>query len=158
MLNLDSFPNSIVEINFPGLNDRWEVSGGASYGWQGQRTSFRVGFVRGNAGGGGLRGSVRHHRVTAQIRRQLTRRWIADLRARYGDNSTVDLPPTMTDTLRLLRGTVGLTYKLTKSISWRMRYSRAEQERRGSLFPERSTERNRFAASLNFNFRRPLGR
>lgn len=145
----------IVRFTVSTLNTLWSGLGGASYGWQGERTSFRLGAVRRISDGGGLLGPVRLHSASAEVRRQLRRTWTADLGVEYADTRALHIPETTG--LRSLTGGVGFTHTLGENLTLRYGYARVEQTFRGTLLGLRDTRHNRATISLAYHFTRPLG-
>ena len=156
VLDLDLFP-AVSQLTFSAKSESVTGAGGLTYGWQANRTSFRLGLLRQVGGGGSLRGSSRVHRVQVGVRRQVARQWILNLSASYNDSETLNLS-TSSDSIRTARGRVGLTQRLGEHFRLRYQYSYVQQGRRGDLLGLRDEQRNRYSVSFAYQFTRPLGR
>ena len=132
---------------------QWNGAGGVQWNWQGQRTAFGIGYTRQTSDGGGLAQAVRMNLASAEVRRQLTRRWDASLGAMYARNDALN-PPAI-QAMRGLSGTADLRWQMTEQVGLAVRYARYRQEYTLRGVP---ADRNRASVSISYSFSRPVGR
>ena len=133
------------------------VSGGGTYEWQGKRTALRATWVRRLNDGAGLFGASRFQAGSAELRRQLARRWVADLGVGYGSTSALGLVSSSA-AYRTLSATGSVSYALAEHLGFNFRYAHLHQIGRGNLLPNRLGDHDQFSVSLTYEFTRPLGR
>jgi hypothetical protein len=139
----------------------WSVAGGVEGGWQDQRTSLSAGYSRSISDGGGLLGTVRLQNVHANFRRQLVPGWAAAVNASHGTNQAISGPSTTgTSSINLTSAGVSLERNVGKSIGLRLGYTHDFQEQFGSTSSAQTLDahRNRFFATLSYQWAKPLGR
>lgn len=134
----------------------WFPAGGATWSWAGTRTGFSLGYRCQTSDGGGLMAAVRMQTADADIRRRLTRRWTASVRALYAINDPLQ-SFSLTSGTRTVSGTVGLDYRMTEHLELGMRYGRDRQEY-PDVIPSLPANRNSGSFSIVYSFGRPLGR
>lgn len=133
----------------------WGWAGGAKYEWAGPHTSLTANVFRKMSDGGGVLGAVKLSSVTLEFRRQLTRRWTAELMASYEHNQA------LTRSRRALSyasASGGVTRMLGQNFSLDFRYWRVRQTGSGALAGADSADHNRVSTSLAYDFKFPLGR
>ena len=133
----------------------WHWAGGATYDWSGQRASLIASLFRKVSDGGGVLGPVQLSGATLEFRRQLTRRWTADLMASYDYNQGLTGAPR---TLSYVSAAGGMTRMLGQNLSLDFRYWRVRQVGSGILAAGYSADHNRVSTSLAYDFKFPLGR
>ncbi len=100
-------------------------------------------------------GAVKLSSAALEFRRQLTRRWTAELAASYDFNQP------LTGNLRALSyasASGGVTRMLGQNLSLDIRYWRVRQAGASPLAAAYSADHNRVSASLAYDFKFPLGR
>jgi len=143
-------------IDLPLTGRAWSWAAGGSFGWQGTHGSVRAGFRHQVQNGGGLPGAAHHTSATFEVRRKLIAGWVGNAAVSYGENNLINLagPSSMT---RAIVGGVGARHKLGKDLSLDLHYSRAHQEGGGEL-TNRTGDIDRATVTLEYKFKRPLGR
>jgi hypothetical protein len=132
----------------------WSVAGGVDGGWQDQRTSLSAGYSRSISDGGGLLGTVRLQNVHANFRRQLVPGWAAALSASHGTNQS----ESSASSINLTSAGVSLERNVGKSIGLRLGYTHDFQEQLSmDPSPMLDAHRNRFFATLSYQWAKPLG-
>ncbi len=148
----------IGTVFLPVNKTSWSWAGGSTFGWQGNHTSFRASFVRQVGEGGGLLSAVRQQRETLEALHQFTQRWSADVHVSYGENKLLNVFSNAAS-IRSFVVSVGAKRRITQNVSFRLGYTRAQQDRRGRLLGgSEATDRDRVSVSLEYNFKHPLGR
>jgi hypothetical protein len=137
---------------------RWSGAGGASYNWQGQRTSFRAEYTRAISDGGGLMQAVTLQQATADVRRQLAARWTTSIGISYANNNPLDSILSTTGKIRVLSANVGLDHPITENVILGVQYGRDQQQYTAATPLLGKVNRNRVFFSLSYLFTRPLGR
>ena len=136
----------------------WSVAGGAEGGWRDERTSVSAGYSRSISDGGGVLGSVRLQSVHVNFRRELRPGWVASLNVLHGTNDELIGPPGSASSINLTSAGVSLERNVGKSIGLRFGYSHDVQEE--FFVAPASTQdahRNRFYATLSYQWAKPLG-
>jgi hypothetical protein len=138
----------------------WSVAGGAEGAWANQRTSLSVGYSRTISDGGGILGSVRLQSVYGAFRRELVPGWAVALTASHGTNRSL-IVSSINDasSINLTTAGISLERNVGKSIGLRLGYSHDFQEEFGlpAANPTLDAHRNRFFASLSYQWAKPLG-
>lgn len=133
---------------------RWYADGGLTFGWQGQRSSVRIGFIHHVTDGGGLTGAVRTYSVISGARQQLGANWIANAEVIYGYNSPLETAFGLS--FYSLIGSVGLQREFQQHVVVAVAYGRDHQSF-GSRASFGVSNRNREWVSINYRFQRSLG-
>jgi hypothetical protein len=137
----------------------WAPSGNASIGWQGRRTAVALGYSRAVTTGWGLVGSFTADSATASVRWQFTQRLTGGLTGNY--SNTKNATPSITTTSltgHTLFGRASLEYRLGERLTAVGEYSRLHDSYFGVPAISNYPDVDRVAISLNYGFRRPLGR
>ena len=133
----------------------WYTDGGVTFGWQGQRSSTRVGFIHHVADGGGLTGAVSAYSVVSGARQKFGANWTANLEIVYGHNTPLN--STVGDVFSSVIGNAGLERKFGQKLAITVAYGREHQ-----MFGARPTlglsDHNREWVSISYRFQRPFGR
>jgi hypothetical protein len=144
----------------PTQSNAWSVGGGAEGGWQGERTSFSAGYSRTISDGGGVLGVVRLQSVHAVFRRELVPGWAATLGASHGTNHELTASSlTSANSITLTSAGASLERNVGKSIGIRFGYTHDFQQQFGVPAAAQSLDahRNRFFATLSYQWAKPLG-
>ncbi len=131
-------------------------AGGVEAGWQNRRTSLFAGYSRSISDGGGVLGSVRLENIYGNFRREIVTGWAVTLTANHGTNTAI-IPATATATsINLTSVGAGLERNVVKSLGVRLSYTHDFQQQFGAAaLPDAS--RNRFMATLSYQWSKPLG-
>ena len=133
---------------------QWHADGGLTFGWQGQTSSARIGFIHHVTDGGGLTGAVSTYSLVSGARQKLGANWIANVEFVYGHNSPLEtaLGPSFSS----LIGNVGLQREFRHQFVVAVDYGREHQS-----FSSQSTfggsDHNREWVSISYRFQRSLG-
>ena len=132
----------------------WSVAGGVDGGWQNLHTSLSAGYSRTISDGGGLLGEVRLQGIHANFRQQLVAGWAAALSASHGSNQS----EIGARSINLTSAGISLERNVGKSLGLRLGYTHDFQEQLSSN-PAQTLDahRNRFFATLSYQWARPLG-
>jgi hypothetical protein len=140
--------------HFQVFETAWSVAGEATYTWNGAHTAFQANYVRHITDGGGLFGAVRMNGGSVQLQRQLARRWKGELGAGIADNHLVNLSqPDLRQTT--MTAQVGVSREISKNVWLHAWYGPVRQT--GGLY-SLAGNHNRAAVSLDYQFRKPIGR
>jgi len=139
-------------------HDRLSVAGGASFSWQGERTSISATGLRKVNDGGGLLTVVDATTGTASIRRQLTRSSTVELAAIYGDSRALDQTSSVFTELKSASGSLAWVQRMGKSFSATLGYARDYQQQDVLTVPSANIYHNRGWITLGYQFTKPLGR
>jgi hypothetical protein len=139
----------------PQLN-AWSVAGGAEGGWQDQHTSVSAGYFRTISDGGGLLGPVRVQSVHANFRRELVPGWAAALSVLHGRNRPLT---GVASPINSTSAGISLERNVGKSIGLRLGYTHDFQQQLAvpGVSPAFDASRNRFFATLSYQWSKPLG-
>ncbi len=139
-------------------SNNWSVAGGAEAGWQDQHTGLSAGYSRSVSDGGGLLGPVRLQNVHASFRRELIPGWAAALTVTHGTNQALT-PSSTASSINLTSAGVSLERNVGKSVGFRLGYTHDFQEQLGApgSSPTLDASRNRFFATLSYQWAKPLG-
>jgi hypothetical protein len=149
----------------PATPNSWSVSGGAEGGWQDQRTSLTFGYSRSISDGGGVLGAVHLQNAYGTFRRELFPGWTAAFNASHGTNQAITLISASNgSSINLTSAGITLERNVGKSFGFRLGYSHDFQERfgvpgltSGDPLQMLDAHRNRFFATLSYQWSKPLG-
>ncbi len=136
----------------------WSPTGGIEAGWRNARTSVLAGYSRSISDGGGLLGAVQLGNAYGSFRRELAPGWAVTATASYGTNSSV-LPAAIVATstnlnsINLTSVGAGLQRNVGKKLGLRLGYTHDFQQQGGIG----DIARNRFFATLSYQWAKPLG-
>ena len=133
----------------------WSTAGGATFGWQGIRNSFRADFSRQVSDGGGVLATTQMIRAAAEFRRQLRPRWSAALGASYWKNTSI------TDSSRkfsYVAVIVGVTHEIARSLNASLQYAYAHETQTDITVGGTGYSDNRIQFNIEYNWHHPLGR
>jgi hypothetical protein len=150
-------PPVISLVSFASLEHSWSISGGGSFGWQGERTSVRLDGTRRVSDGGGFLGAVKLDSVNGGLRRQLAQWTVVDFNGFYGHSSSLGPQGDTIPALKSASGGVGVEQRLASNLMLRFDYGRDYQEG-GTNAILGAVNHNRGSVSLSYNFTRPIGR
>lgn len=133
----------------------WSPAGGATFGWQGLRNSFRADFSRQVSDGGGFLPTTLMYRISGTYRRRLARRWDGQLGVTYWNNKSITISNrrfsyTMVD--------AGVSYEVTRSVLALMEYSYASETQQNITLGAPSYNDNRVQFTVQYAWHHPLGR
>jgi hypothetical protein len=138
----------------------WSVAGGAEGVWRDDRTSASGGYARTISDGGGILGTVLLQTVHGEFRRELVPGWAAAVTASHGRNREIIGPPGSANSIHLTSAGVSLERNVGKSIGLRLGYSHDFQQQYfapAATPPTLDASRNRFFATLSYQWAKPLG-
>jgi hypothetical protein len=137
----------------------WAPSGNGSIGWQRRRAAVALGYSRAITTGWGLFGSFTADSATISASWQFTQRLSGSLNGNYSNskNSTT-LIPTSSINGHTLFGRASLDYQLGEHLAVVGEYSRIHNSYFGIAAISNHPDADRVAISLNYGFKRPLGR
>jgi len=160
-----STTNDVLQLNL-GLGtiainntvSRWLVDEGATFAWQGQKTSARINLIHHVTDGGGLTGAVQLYSGIFDLRRQMSRTWTGDFALSYGNNDP--LSHTSGSAFTSFSGTIGVERTLGEHVSVATRYGRylqQSQEYGVTGTPNFWANHNQAWVTVSYHFSRPLG-
>lgn len=138
--------------------DMWSTSGGATYTWQGKRTSAVAEFVRRVSDGGGFLGAVNVTSVDANLRRQLTRSFGLTFGGAYASNAALVDPTAPGSSIKYWSATAGVERRLANGLVLNFGYARQNQLQNGGSPVYGTANHNRGWITLAYDFTRPWGR
>jgi len=151
-----------VLLNFFGLplvaavlRDQWSFAGGGNFTWQGRRTALRLGAQRIVSDGGGLIGAVRLQSLTAEIRKNLSRRWSVYLEGSFFDGRSLLSGPALR--LKTEAASLSLERPVAANLLLHLRYSRLHQAQSGAGSVQLPADHNRAEIGFVYEFSRPWG-
>jgi len=133
----------------------WHADGGLTFGWQGQRSSARIGFIHHVTDGGGLTGAVSTYSVVSGARQKLGANWTANLEVVYGHNTPLDA--TFGGAFSSVIGNAGMERDFGQGLAVAVTYGR-EHQTFGAQPALGVSDHNREWVSISYRFQRPLGR
>ncbi len=145
-------------VSTPVSENRWTVSGGASYSWQGELTSVQISGSRKITDGGGLLSVVELNTGSAALRRQLRRTTVFDVGVIYGDNRAVGDFFTGPARVKSVSGSLGLEQRLRANFVLSLGYSRDYQQQSANLPPALDVNHNRGWVAISYDFVKAIGR
>lgn len=137
----------------------WAPSGNGSIGWQRRRAAVALGYSRAVTTGWGLFGSFIADSATASVRWQFTQRLTGGLSGNY--SNTKNATPSITTTSlagHTVFGRASLEYMIGQHLNLVGEYNRLHNTFTGIAAISDDPDADRIAISLNYGFRRPLGR
>jgi hypothetical protein len=145
-------------VSDPTSRQIWTVSGGASFSWQGRRTSVEASGARKITDGGGLVSGVQLMTGSMALRRQLGRYSTVELRGIYGHSQALEQASSSFSLVQSASGSVEWEQRLGRNFSARLGYARDYQQQSQFAFPGVDINHNRGWVTLGYQFTRPLGR
>ncbi|MGO9863426.1 MAG: hypothetical protein ACLPLR_07435 [Terriglobales bacterium] len=146
----------------PPATNGWSAAGGAEGGWQAQRTSVSVGYSRRISDGGGVLGAVRLQNSYGTFRRELVPGWAVALTASHGTNQAISVVSAGgASSIDLTSAGISLERNVGKSVGLRLGYTHDFQEQiyaPTAPTPSFDASRNRFFATLSYQWAKPLGK
>jgi hypothetical protein len=133
---------------------QWHADGGLTFGWQGQRSSIRIGFIHHVTDGGGLTGAVSTYSLVSGARQKLGANWIASAEVIYGHNSPLETA--FGPSFSSITGNVGLQKEFGHQVVVAAAYGRDYQSFVAPSFIGTSNH-NREWISISYRFQRLLG-
>lgn len=152
---------SYVTITSPGYptSNTWAPSGSASFGWQGRRTSLSAAYARAVSTGWGFIGAYISDTFGVSLGQQLGRKLTASIGGNYADvQNLAAFATSSTQQGHSLFGRASLAYSLTEHMTAAADYSRVHQNYGGIAEIAIDPNADRVAVSVNYHFRRPLGK
>lgn len=139
----------------------WSVAGGVEAGWQKERTSIAAGYSRRISDGRGVLGVVRLQGVHGELRQELFPGWAVGISASHGINDSLTVP--FAGAARKITATsagVSLERNIGRSLGLRLGYEHDFQDQVGAADPQfqGTANRNRFVATLGYQWSKALGR
>ena len=168
-VTLTGFGGSQYSVNqgvspsgLPPTTNGWSATGGAEGGWQGQRTSVSVGYSRRIGDGGGVLGAVRLQNAYGTFRRELVPGWAIALTASHSTNQAISVVSAdSASSIDLTSAGISLERNAGKSFGLRLGYTHDFQEQiyaPTAPTPSFDASRNRFFATLSYQWAKPLGK
>jgi hypothetical protein len=150
----------VSTVSVPTGRQNWSWTAGATYGWQGERTSVTLSGRRKVSDGGGILSTAELITGIAGLRRQLTRSGAVRLGGLYGDSRALEKTATSFGQVKSASGTVAWEQRLGRSFTATLGYARDYQKQFGSVAPSLSltANHNRGWVMLGYVFEKPLGR
>jgi len=145
-------------VSTPSARQNWSLSGGASFSWQGERTSIRASGARKVSDGGGFLTAVSLITGSGAVRRQLTRTSTLELGAIYGDSRALEPAVNTFTVIKSASGSLSWEQQLGRSFSATLGYARDYQQENIATPPAFDINHNRGWVTLAYQFSRPLGR
>jgi len=136
----------------------WSPTGGIEAGWRNARTSVLAGYSRSISDGGGVLGAVQLGSTYGSFRRELAPGWAVTATANYGTNAPI-LPAAIVaasanlNSLNLASVGAVLARNVDKKLGLRLGYTHDFQQQSGVG----NVTRNRFFATLSYQWAKPLG-
>jgi len=139
----------------------WSVAGGAEGAWRNARTSLTAGYSRTISDGAGILGEVRLQSVHGAFRRELAPGWAASVMASHGTNRSLVVPfAGSASSVNLTSAGVGLERAVGKGLGLHFGYTHDFQQELflgGANAQWFNASRNRFMATLSYQWSKPLG-
>jgi hypothetical protein len=127
--------------------------------WRNDRTSVTAGYSRTISDGGGVLGTVILQNAHGEFRRQLVPGWTAAVNASHGINRELIGTPGSATSINLTSAGIALERNVARSLGLRLGYTHDFQQQFG--LPDTATNadehRNRFFATLSYQWAKPLG-
>jgi hypothetical protein len=149
--------SSTQQLGLP-TTQGWSPAGGVSFGWQGQLTSFAASYSQTISDGGGLSAAVHAYNANASIRRQLTRNLSTSLGAGYTSNSILVASAASSTGGHTISGNASVQRQVGQHFNVQLQYTRLHQSYADIGVISSIPDQNRVAASISYQFTRPLGR
>lgn len=148
----------VTVVATPATRQNWLVSGGASFGWQGEHTSISLSAVRKVSDGGGFLTAVHLTSVSGGVRRQLARGTNLEVSMIYGDSRSLIGGSSTFSTIKSASGSLSWEQNLGRSFTATFGYARDYQQENTVVPPALNINHNRGWVTLGYQFSRPLGR
>ena len=148
----------VLVVSTPVSRQKWTYSAGASFNWQGERTSVQLGASRRISDGGGILGAVELVSAQAALRQKITRSTTLAFGGIAGDNRLLANFNGVADRLRSVSGSAALEQMLGRSFMVSLGYGRDYQRQSGGTPPPTDVNHNRGWVSLTYNFSKAIGR
>jgi len=139
----------------PIVDSSWSWAGGATFGWQGHRTSLRMTFRHQVLNGGGLPTAARSTNASIELRRSLFAGWLGSAGVAYGENKLLNFGAQ--SSTRSFIASAGARHRIGQSMWFDLRYGHGHQHGEGGLL-NRTGDDNRVTALLQYEFKSLLGR
>jgi hypothetical protein len=137
----------------------WAPSGNASIGWQERRAAVALGYSRAVTAGWGLLGSYTADSATTSASWQFAQRLSGSLSGNYSNSkNSATLISTYSTNGHTLFGRASLDYQLGEHLTVVGEYARIHNSYFGIAAISNHPDADRVSISLNYGFRRPLGR
>jgi len=136
----------------------WSPIFGASFNWQGSRTSVTIEAARAINAVGGLQNASRSDSVKGSVRQQLTRLFSGEVRAFYSNNDVVALLPTSTGRGNSAYASVLLHHIIREHLSLSLAYTHLYQNYPYIQALSSDPNRSGISLALSYRFERPIGR
>jgi hypothetical protein len=150
-----------VTINSPGYptSNTWAPSGTASFGWHGRQTNVSASYARAVSQGWGFVGAYKSDTLGLSLGRELGRRLTGTISGNYSDvQNLAALPTSATEAGHTIFGRASLAYGLTEHMALAADYGRVHQNYAGIGEIAIDPDADRVSISLDYRFRRPLGK
>ncbi len=137
----------------------WSPSVDASLGWQSSRGDFAVSYVHTVTSGGGLPGAFNTGSITASAGWRLARNWNAGLSAGYSTiKTTTPLISSTSQSGNTFSAQASLGHSIGEHFSANFGYQHLHENYSGITVISADPDSNREYVTLNYQFRRLLGR
>jgi hypothetical protein len=141
----------------PTAHQGWSTAGGASFSWQGQRTSITASGVRKVSDGGGLLQAVTLITGSGAVRRQLARNTNLLFSGVYGNSTALEAGSSSFTTVKSASGSVAWEQRFARNFTANLGYARDYQEQNVITLPTMNVNHNRGWITLSYEFTHPLG-
>lgn len=137
----------------------WQPSVMASIGWQGQRTTFAVSYLREVTGGGGLLGAYKTSSSNISARWQIARNWTAGAGGAYANYANVS-PALFSSNIggHFISGDGTLEHSFAGQLMVGLEYDRMHYSYGGVASLSANPNSNRISGSVSWQFTRAIGR
>jgi hypothetical protein len=145
-------------VSDPLSRRNWTVSGGATFSWQGEHTSFEASGARKVSDGGGLQTGVNTIAGSGSLRRQLGRHSTVELDASYSHNRSLQQGASALSQLNSASGSVVWEQHFTRNFLARIGYGRDYEQQNLTVISTQDINHNRGWVTLGYQFTKALGR
>jgi hypothetical protein len=145
-------------VSDPLSRQTWTVSGGATFSWQGNRTSIEASGARKVSDGGGLQTGVTTISGSGSLRRKLSRYATVDLGASYSHNRSLQQGGSAFYLLNVASGSIVWEQHFTPKLFARIGYGRDYQQQNLTATSALDINHNRGWVTLGYQFTKALGR
>lgn len=140
-------------------SQHWDPSGNASLGWQKLRQAYALSYSRSVTTGWGFLGAYTSDTASAVANWQLTNRITAGLTGNYANTSQASAPiANYTPTGHFIYGRATVQYKLGEHLNVVGEYGHLHNSISRTAVFANAPDDNRYGASVNYTFDKPLGR
>jgi len=137
----------------------WSPSGNLGLGWQRKRAVFAMSYARAVTTGGGLLGSFTMDNASATAGWQFTQRLVGSLNGDYVNTKTATLlAASGNPTGHTVFGGATMQYRLAEHLNLVGQYSRVHNTYGAIMALAEDPNIDRISVSINYDFRRPIGR